>query len=111
MGGERKPTEKQNAAKFWRHGEIHSFSIYEYTTSSITMVIRTRTSTVERPTRAGRPQQFRVVQEIALRLRCRGSRARVSRLVEIGSGGITGLVNLDGAFEVRTVFDHDASSG
>jgi hypothetical protein len=107
----KKTAEKQNAAKLRRHMERHPFSTYKCNTSSITMVNRTRTSTVERPTRAGRPQQFRVVQEIALRLRCGGSCARVGRLIEIGSGGITGFINLDRTFEVRAVFDHDAGGG
>ena len=48
----------------------------------------------------------------ANRASCWSGSARVSRLIEIGfSGSVAGLVDLDGTFEVRAVFDHDAGGG
>jgi hypothetical protein len=57
------------------------------------------------------PQEFQIVPILTLRLRrwCRS--ACVRRLVEIGSGCVAGLINLDRTLKVRAVFDHDAGGG
>jgi hypothetical protein len=56
----------------------------------------------------GRSRNLREDYAVGLRLRCRSGSARIRRLVEIGSGRIAGLINLDRALKVRAVFDHDA---